>query len=242
MKQILLTLTGFIALTALFAQNLTLSNEYGNLSAGDTIFVFPANNEATEVHVYVTNGGAIDIDVKVKKQNIELLPGAFSTYCWGQCFSPTVFESPYSVTIGAGQTNSTSFYSDYNANGSDGITLVRYTFFDTLVPSDSVDVYIQFFSSPTSVGDNPILKTELSNPYPNPASSKCQFNYSIPYDIMDAKIVLMDLTGNIAQTVVLAPGEGKATMDVSALPSGIYFYSLWINEKPLSTRKLIIQK
>lgn len=240
-KIILLLIFPTFALT-LFGQNLSLSNSSGSLNSEDTVTVYIPNDIAYEEHVYVTNNGASAIDVKVRKKTLELLPGAFNTFCWGQCFSPSVDESPYPVTLAAGETNSTGFYADYNAFGADGLTVVRYTFFDVDQPGDSVSVILKFYTTPASVNDNVAIKAEISNPYPNPANSKCQFTYSIPMNVNDSKIVIMDLAGNIVHSVTLIPGDGKATVDVTAFASGIYFYSLWLHDKPVTTRKMIVQK
>ncbi len=243
MKPLILSLSLLSLIGGLFAQQvLTLSNQYGALNNGDTIITYVENSMATEVHVYVTNNSASALDVKVKKDEIVLLSGAFNTFCWGQCFSPSVIESPNPVTINAGQTDNSNFYADYNANGSDGETLNRYTFFDANSPNDSAWVFIKFVSTPASVQDGSALKYEIFGPYPNPASSRCQFSYTVPAIASDARIVIMDLAGNIVNTTYLAPREGKVSIDVTSFASGIYFYSLWVFDKPVITRKLIVQK
>jgi hypothetical protein len=243
MKRLILSLTVLsIIFTVTAQQVLTLSNENGPLANGDTIITYVENSVATEVHVYVTNTSAASVDVKVRKLEITLLSGAFNTFCWGQCFSPSVVESPNPVAINAGQTNTTGFYADYNANGSDGETLNRYTFFDANSIGDSAWVFIKFVSTPVSIQDGVSMKTEISSPYPNPASSRCQFSYIIPMSAIDSRIVIMDIAGNVVNTTSLVPGEGKVTVDVSYLASGIYFYSLWVYDKAIITRKLIVQK
>jgi len=232
----------YVCAIGLSAQNLSLSNANGALSPGDTISLYIANNVDHYEHVYVTNNSGSSMDVKVRKHEIELLAGAMNTFCWGVCVAPSTLVSPYSITIDAGQTNTNDFSADYNGNENDGLTIVRYTFFDDANPSDTVDIVIKFYTSPVSIGEIAVLKTEISNPYPNPASTNCQFNYIIPLSVYDAKIVITDLAGNIVNTTSLIPGEGKASIDVSAFASGIYFYSLWIYDKPHTTRKLIVQR
>jgi hypothetical protein len=243
MKKTLSFFLSFLFYIGLFAQgSLILSNANGALTWGDTVHVFIANNEAHEEHVFVTNSSTADIDVKVRKDEISVLAGAFNTFCWGQCFSPTVTESQDAITISAGATNTNDFYADYFADGADGLTVVRYIFFDENQPNDSADVYIFFHTSPTSISEQISLKTEISNPYPNPASTKCHFSYTIPMTANDARIVIMDIAGNTSLSTTIPPGDGKVTVDVSSLASGVYFYSLWVFDKPHTTRKLMIQK
>jgi len=244
MKKLILSL--FILFPAVFivyGQSLSLSNPNGPLSPGDTVHSFVANNVDHKEYVYITNNSSSDIEVKIRKQTIQIVPGAFSTFCWGQCFAPHVIESPHPVIVSAGvTTNDTDFYTEYNGNGNDGVTIVRYTIFDHNSPSDSVDVVIKLTSTPTSVDEMFMQKSEISNPYPNPASTSCQFKYNIPMNTSDARLIISDLTGNIVQSVSLSPGEGKVSLDVSTLNSGIYFYSLQVNNQPRSTRKLIVQR
>jgi hypothetical protein len=243
MKKLILSLVIlFPAVFIVCGQSLSLSNPHGPLSPGDTVHSFVSNNVDHKEHVYITNNSSSDIDVKIRKQTIQLVPGAFSTFCWGQCFSPTVEESPNPLTIPAGVTNEIDFYTDYNANGNDGVTIVRYIIFDHNAPSDSVDVVVKLTSTPASVDEMFMQKPEISNPYPNPATTSCQFKYNIPMNTSDARLIISDLTGHIVQSVQLAPGEGKVSLDVSSLNSGIYFYSLQVNNQPKTTRKLIVQR
>jgi len=242
MKKIILSLSFLTIVFAVTAQQtLTLSNQNGPLANKDTITTYVDNSYDIAVGVYVTNNSTASLDVKVRKDEITLLSGVFNTFCWGQCFSSSTIESPNPVAIGAGETNNNDFHADYNANGNDGVTLNRYTFFDMNSPGDSVCVFIKFISTPTSVQDVASLKTEISSPYPNPTSSRCQFSYNVPMTANDSRIIIMDLTGNLVNTTSLIPGEGKVTIDVSSLPSGIYFYSLWVYDKAITTRKLIVQ-
>jgi hypothetical protein len=242
MKKLLFNLIFLAFIFSAFSQSLSLSNAFGPLNPGDTVSLYIPNDVTYEEHVYVTNNSAAAIDVKVRKHTIVLLTGADNTFCWGQCFSPTTEESPYPISIGSGATNTNGFYADYNANGENGVTIVRYTFFDADNLNDTIDVVLKFHTSPTSVQESGFLKAEISNPYPNPSASRCQFSYVVPMTGKDSRIVILDLTGNMVFNTPLLPGEGKITVDVSSLASGIYFYSLWVNDKAVTTRKMIVQR
>lgn len=227
---------------SLIGQNLTLSNENGQLNFGDTIHVFIANDDAVETHVYITNTSTNAIDVLVKKDIIDLLPAAYSTFCWGQCFAPHVIISPNSITIESNATNTNGFYSDYSAMGEDGYSVVRFVFYDENNVNDSNHVFIKYHSSPTSVNESLSIISEISNPFPNPANNLTSFNYVLAPNVKDAKIVIMNVTGQIVQEVKLQQGTSKVTVNLSQHSNGLYFYSLIANNTTVSTRKLIIQK
>lgn len=226
----------------LIGQNLQLSNENGALNFGDTIHVFIANDDAVETHVFIKNTSSNSIDVLVKKEIIELLPAAYSTFCWGQCFAPHVIISPNAITLASNTINTNGFYSDYSAMGEDGVSVIRFAFYDENNTNDSNHVYIKYYSSPTSINEKLNTISEISNPYPNPVVNNTSFNYSLAHSVKDAKIVIMSITGQIVQEINLQAGSSKVTVNLSQHSNGVYFYSLIADNKTVSTRKLIIQK
>jgi len=226
----------------IYSQNISLSHEFGNIENGDTLQVFISNEEAIEYHIYVANNHTQNLDVKVKKYVYELLPGAFNTFCWGVCFDPTVSESPNTISIPSGTTNKTDFYADYSSIGQDGISLVSYTFFNEANINDSSNVFILFHTSPLSVDKYYTKNASISLPFPNPANNFVRFTYDIPIGANDARIVLKDITGNIIKNIILSHEKGQVTIDLQSLASGIYFYSLVVNDRIGITRKLLIQK
>jgi hypothetical protein len=243
MKKIILFFFGVSMIYSfLFSQNISLSHQYGNITNGDTVQVFLSNEEAIEYHIYVKNNSTQDMGIKVKKYVYELLPGAFNSFCWGSCFSPTVDESPNSIVIPMGITNKNDFYADYSAMGQDGISLVAYTFFNETNASDSANLFILFHSSPLSVNKYLSKNSSISLPFPNPASSFVKFTYDIPYGVNDARIIMKDITGNVVKNITLSNGEGQINIDVQALSSGIYFYSLVVENVVGTTRKILIQR
>lgn len=226
----------------LTAQSLQLSNQNGQLSFGDTIHVFTANDEFVKTDVFITNTTNFPIDVKIKKDVLQILPAAFNTFCWGQCFAPDVTLSPIAITIESLATNSNGFYSDYSALGENGISIIRFVFFDANNVNDSNHVFIKYYSTPTSVLETKKLVSEISNPFPNPATNYASFNYNLALDANDAKIVILNVAGVVVQEVALPPLSNKININLSNHTSGLYFYSFVVNGKTISTRKLIIQR
>jgi len=224
-----------------YGQSFSLSDSSGNIIAGDTLYSSIANNQHEAYPVYITNNSSSDKDVKVKKTEIEILEGSSNTFCWGVCFTPIVIISPDSILIEAGSTNNQDFYADYNANGNNGQTIIMYTFFDDKDDADSVHVFIKFISSPASVEKYSDNSSTISLPFPNPASTLCNFNYYIASDVTSALLVIMDMLGNKVFELSLTHGENNIKTDVSQLTAGIYFYSLVIDKQPKITRKLLIK-
>jgi hypothetical protein len=83
----------------------------------------------------------------------------------------------------------------------------------------------------------------VSNPYPNPADEFIEINYSIPSHITNLKIVIRNILGNTVTSHVLNPeNERGIKISTSNLIPGIYFHTLYLDNKALVTRKLIIKR
>jgi hypothetical protein len=80
----------------------------------------------------------------------------------------------------------------------------------------------------------------ISNAFPNPANSFVSIKYDISDSSQKRHIVLYDIFGKSLKKISLFDKKGTAKMNVEDLNSGIYFYSLVIDEKVISTKKLVI--
>ncbi|MCS6969309.1 MAG: T9SS type A sorting domain-containing protein [Cytophagales bacterium] len=82
----------------------------------------------------------------------------------------------------------------------------------------------------------------ISNIYPNPASEVASFNYAF-YDFQtSAKIVIRNVLGSIVGEYLLSPTERQITLSLERWAPGVYFYTLWINNKSVVTKKLVIKR
>jgi hypothetical protein len=139
----LLTIFAFPA----FAQSFSLSNSNGPLTHDTIVDVYAsASVDLIEERVYITNNSNEDLQLLVKKEELEILEGTMNTFCFnGLCFPPHVFQAPYVLTLEPGQTSGEyDFYGDYYPNGQVGSTLIRYTIFDPENVDDSLSVRIRY--------------------------------------------------------------------------------------------------
>jgi len=229
-----LTLISFIS----YAQSLSLSNE-GNPVANNSNVVFSGSYLDPEIvaDMDVTNNSGSPIDVLVKKVEISILEGTVNTFCWGLCFPPNIYVSPDPIQIPAGTTNDIDFSGHYYPSGVAGLSIIRYVFFDQQNPSDSVCFNSQFDGI---VGiANPGGQLLLTDARPNPANTLTSFDYSFPPD-MNATIVFRNVLGSSIMNVNVPGSSGSLNIETGNLPEGVYFYSLVVNGKTYSTRKLIV--
>lgn len=94
-------------------------------------------------------------------------------------------------------------------------------------------------SEPVTV-DRTVDQVELLGMYPNPAQSRATIRYALP-ETRDVTLRLYDTLGRQVRTIVDAKKEGRhrSTLNVSKLPSGIYFLRLRAGGT-IETKKLTV--
>ncbi|HEY4652839.1 MAG TPA: T9SS type A sorting domain-containing protein [Pontibacter sp.] len=80
------------------------------------------------------------------------------------------------------------------------------------------------------------------NAYPNPSNGPTRLTLTQSGGD-NYKIRISNTIGRVIFTKNLAATEAKEiTLDMSPYPSGVYFYSLLVNDKTVETKRLILQK
>ncbi|GAB3828002.1 hypothetical protein GCM10028895_40960 [Pontibacter rugosus] len=80
------------------------------------------------------------------------------------------------------------------------------------------------------------------NAYPNPSRGLTSLALNLPGND-SYKIRISNTIGKVLAVQEVAPTEkAKIDLDLTSLPSGIYFYSLLVNGKTVETKRLVLQK
>lgn len=245
MKKILLLSFCLSLFSGIFAQSFSLMDTNGvAIPSGATIqLVGNPTDEVIQAIVYVKNNSDAAKDVKVKKviHAGDTLAGTVNTFCWGLCFPPTTYTSPFSQNILPGDTCK-QFYGDYNPMTVPGMSKITYVFFDVNNTTDTVEVIVKYNASPAGISDDLISQVKFSAAYPNPAVNLVYADYTIPESVIRASIVITNMLGSKVKEVSLNDRSGKAQIAVSDLINGIYFYSLRADDQLLMTRKFVVRR
>jgi hypothetical protein len=242
MKRIVLITLAFVLFTIVgIAQIPSLSLTYNGLAlpnGSDVIYSgVPADDEIVADKIAITNDSGNPVNVLVKKVEIQLVDSTSNTFCWGLCFPPNVYISPDPIAIGPGQTNASDFSGHYFPDGHGGLAIIRYVFYNQSDLTDSVCFNAHY---DIAVGIEEIAsKVEISNAYPNPATSFTQFNYSVEPGV-NATLIIRNVLGATINQMALA-GQGTARVATHNLTEGIYFYSVMVNGKSTQSGKLIVK-
>ncbi len=223
------------------SQSLSLSDANGPISHNGTVFVEGDVNTTLVAYVFVTNNSGATITVGCKKEHISVIAGTENTLCWGNCFDTSTYVSPIQIPIAGGATNNMDFIGDYKAHGIVGKSTIKYTFYDFANPTDEVSVNVEY--SGITIGIDELLdEVDFSDAYPNPATNRVTFEYSLPVGVNEARIIIRDILGNTVKKSLISDKEGKLIVNTENLTNGMYFYSVIVNEKMISSRKLIINR
>lgn len=85
------------------------------------------------------------------------------------------------------------------------------------------------------------LNVDLDDVYPNPVTDFAYFDYVIKNDSKEAKIIIHNVLGSIAGEYKLNPFEQQLKVPVEDFNPGVYFYSLYIDNEGVATKKLVVR-
>lgn len=146
-----------------------------------------------------------------------------------------------SVQFAVNGMGSFDLTADYTPDNTSGTGRVRYSVIDQNNPSDSATLEIVYNCTPTGINTHAIVKSSISNPAPNPASSVFAINYKLGSTSTEGSIMsVYNMLGVRVMQVPVEDFEGTLRMDVSDLDQGVYFCSLESDGKVLATRRLIV--
>ncbi len=78
--------------------------------------------------------------------------------------------------------------------------------------------------------------------YPNPVTDQASIDYSLHNELLKAKVVIHNILGKSMGDYELPYAENKVKIQAEDLPAGVYFYTVYLNNEGVFTRKLIVRK
>jgi len=131
-----------------------------------------------------------------------------------------------------------------DAGLANGISSAKYTVFNRYNAAETVEFDLNFAveerTSKEDIFTHPHIV--LHDVYPNPVVDFAFVNYDITNDDIEAKIVIHNILGNAVDEYILPGGENKVKIRAESMNAGIYFYTLYLDNEGVVTRKLIVKK
>ncbi len=125
-----------------------------------------------------------------------------------------------------------------------GGSFVRYIAFNKSNPAHFIEFDMSFNVEEKSEKANIYESSRITirDVYPNPTVDHAFVNYNILNDRTKAKIRVHNILGNIVGEYDLSVSENLLRIKTEELNAGIYFYTLYLDNESVMTRKLIVKK
>jgi hypothetical protein len=125
-----------------------------------------------------------------------------------------------------------------------GISQARYVLFNKYNPTDQYTLDFSF-----TIEEKPERSNLYTSPYitiydvyPNPVIDYAYIQYHILNERAKARIVIHNVLGNPLSEHNFTSGETLLKIKLEDLSSGVYFYTLYLENEAVMTRKLIVKK
>lgn len=233
---ILLTLMGYVsAQTLQFEWEGTVFDEGETIECTNDEFGFGEYIQ----HMQVRNITSEPMKVLIEKEIIQDLEGVMNSFCWGMCFGPDTFVSPEAIDIPAGEVNTDelSFHALY-PDDLYGDVIIKYYAYEERNPDQRISIIVRFRKSGVGVNENVHTMT-LGQAYPNPATNTVSFNYSFGGNLC---AVVYNLVGQEVMRQELNANDGQLSFSVADLQGGIYFCTMLVDGRAVSTQKFVVKK
>lgn len=230
---VLLAVFGWVS-----AQSLQFELNGEVLSDGQIVYCVDFNENFGEFiqDLQIRNISGRDLNVVVEKEEISVPEGSMNYYCWGSCFSPSVYISP-AVAMPAGSVSGEGELGFHfmPATMSDFARIRYYAYEERTDERISVVVV---FNSNENVGEKPLCT--FGSAYPSPASSMVHFDYRLTGG--NAVAVVYNLVGQEVMRQEMNGFEGCLNVSVADLKDGIYFCSVMLDGRTCATAKFVVKK
>jgi hypothetical protein len=178
----------------------------------------------------------------IRKQTAEIGGTQKNYFCLdNHCLDSKVED--YLIRIEPGQTFNL-LHIALEAGLAPGNSVVKYTATNKANPSEIVEFDLHFAVEEKAEKENIYNSRHiiLHNVYPNPVDEFAYVDYKVLDDQIKAKIVLHNILGTPIGDYSLPPLETKVKIKAESLNAGIYFYTLYLDNEGVITRKLIVKK
>ena len=197
-----------------------------------------------EVPVTIKNNSDHVIHLMIQRITSQIGSTQSTFFCWDEdCFDQDTHMLPTSKKLSPGEESS-AFLAVLEAGLTEQFSTVTYIFYDRDNPSNAVTYELNYNIEEKDL-KGLLYESEditLSDAYPNPVSDKAIIQYRFFDETKDAKILIHNVLGSIVGEYKLLPTENQLKISTQELNPGVYFYTLYLDNKGLVTKKLIVKK
>jgi len=200
------------------------------------------SSASTTINILNSSNHTIIIGVKKIDENIR--SSQVSTFCINNdCSETNIVENHSLIKLLPGQVYS-GFSSTLETGLVPGNSSVKYLVYNVANRAESVEVELNY-SIKEKDKEGVFYASdvvELSDVFPNPVRDKAIFNYTYLNPDNEAKIIVHNVLGSIMNEFSLSAYESRLIIPVDNYNPGVYFYTLYIDNKGVATKKMVVRK
>ncbi|GHM98718.1 hypothetical protein WSM22_02080 [Cytophagales bacterium WSM2-2] len=228
----LLLLVGFFCCAAGQAQNFELVERQDAYSAGFNQLVripLKIKNNTDKAQFYI-----------VRKTKSDLLENQKGYFCLdSKCLESTVNE--FSKKVEPGEV--INLYYTVESGMLQATNNFKFEVFPKGFPAEQIEHNVLLSveeHSPRSVYQTRDIT--INDVYPNPVQDQASIDYKIHNEALKAKIVVHNILGRAMAEYELPSNDTRVKMLVDDFAPGVYFYTVYLNNSGVLTRKIIVRK
>jgi hypothetical protein len=219
---------------SLIAQNFEILEKQDNFQA--------SLSESVRVPIKVKNTSLKAQYFVIKKIQADLGSTQKGYFCFDKnCLGPDIDE--YVKKIEPGETLQNLYYV-VESGIQNGLSSIKIQVHPKGLPSESLDYTIAV--SVYEKSQKPLVfqskDITIEDVYPNPVQDIAYIHYKLHNESISAKVVIHNILGRPLNEIELSAFEDRAKIQTEELVSGIYFYTVYLDNNGVLTRKLIIRK
>jgi hypothetical protein len=210
-----------------------VNNGMASITNNSTISYTTITSDHLTTEIDAQNTSTSTKYYKLRRIDDVLNSGASAYFCVGgaNCYPPTTFVSPITVTLTPNQTLSSqnlSFLLDLEEAVTPGYSSIRYQIYNINDVNDVFTFTLKYNESITSIKESAAIFTAVSSIYPNPVINKAFINILSNSEINNAIVTITNSLGSIvsAKNIIISLGKNGISLDAENLISGIYFATI----------------
>jgi len=162
--------------------------------------------------------------------------------CLGdQCFDPKKDLAKVMLKLAPGEIY-TDLYLEFELGIAETLGSFELVFVNSEALRDFFVVEAKYSVSSESKTDFSNKDVKLGDIYPNPSNRVAQLDYTVVNPKAKAKITVTSFIGNPIAEYDLDPTRNSLVIHVADFQPGVYFYTLFVENKNVVTKKLQVKK
>lgn len=226
----------FLTTTIAWSQSLKIVDS--NLNIDSNV----GTSTSTIIKIQNTSDRIILLGIEKVEQNIR--SSQISSFCINNdCSEKNIVPNHKMIKLFPGQIYD-GFSTTLETGLVPGNSTVKYLIYNLADISESVEAELHY-SIKEKIKEGVLYSSEvveLSDVFPNPTKEKAIFNYNYLNTQKEAKIVIHNVLGSVISEHKLSPYESRLTIPVINYNPGVYFYTLYINNEGVATKKMVVRK